>query len=75
MASTIKVTPQKERIPENADSETPPDRPVLDLLDAAVNALVRTAKKRGYVTHDQINARGQLRADREHSGEVQRDGH
>jgi len=56
MASTIKVTPQKEKIPENADSETPPDRPVLDLLDAAVNALVRTVKKRGYVTHDQINA-------------------
>src|SRR5215472_12697673 len=56
MASTIKVTPQKEKIPENADSETPPDRPVLDLLDAAVNALVRNVKKRGYVTHDQINA-------------------
>jgi RNA polymerase primary sigma factor len=56
MASTIKVTPQKEKIPENEVSETPPDRPVLDLLDAAVKALVRTAKKRGYVTHDQINA-------------------
>jgi len=56
MASTIKVTLQKEKFPENEGSETPPDRPVLDLLDAAVNALVRTAKKRGYVTHDQINA-------------------
>jgi RNA polymerase primary sigma factor len=56
MASTIKLTPQKEKIPENEGSETPPDRPVLDLLDAAVNALVRTAKKCGYVTHDQINA-------------------
>ena len=56
MASTIKVTLQKEKIPENEGSETPPDRPVLDLLDAAVNALVRTAKKRGYVTQDQINA-------------------
>jgi len=55
MASAIKVTPQKEKIPEKV-SETPPDRPVLDLLDAAVNALVRTAKKRGYVTQDQINA-------------------
>ena len=53
MASTIKMTLQKEKIPES--SETRPDRPVLDLLDAAVNALVRTAKKRGYVTHDQIN--------------------
>src|SRR5215471_11101656 len=56
MASTIKVTPQKEKIPENGGSETPPDRPVLDLSDAAVKELVRTAKKRGYVTHDQINA-------------------
>src|SRR6516165_597533 len=54
MASTIKMTLQKEKIPES--SETRPDRPVLDLLDAAINALVRTAKKRGYVTHDQINA-------------------
>src|SRR5262249_32789474 len=55
MASTIKVTPQKEKIPEKV-SETPPDRPVLDLSDAAVKALIRTAKRRGYVTHDQINA-------------------
>src|SRR5262249_18066984 len=37
-------------------SETPFDRPVLDLSDAAVKELIRTAKKRGYVTHDQINA-------------------
>src|SRR6516225_8357456 len=56
MASTIKVTPQKEKISENEVSETPPDRPVLDLSDAAVKALIRTAKERGYVTHDQINA-------------------
>src|SRR6516162_4214601 len=54
MASTIKMTLQKEKIPES--SENRPDRPVLDLLDAAVNALVRTAKKRGYVTHAQISA-------------------
>src|SRR5215472_12998355 len=56
MASTIKVTPQKEKIPENEGSETPADTPVLDLLDAAVKELIRAAKKRGYVTHDQINA-------------------
>src|SRR5262249_30939086 len=55
MASTIKVTPQKEKIPEKG-SETPSDRPVPDLADAVVKELVRTAKKRGYVTHDQINA-------------------
>ena len=55
MASAIKVTPQKEKGPEKG-SETPHDRPVLDLSDAAVKELIRTAKKRGYVTHDQINA-------------------
>jgi RNA polymerase primary sigma factor len=56
MASTIKVTPHKEKIPENGGSETLRDSPLLDLSDAAVKELIRTAKKRGYVTHDQINA-------------------
>src|SRR5262249_10851548 len=56
MASTIKLTPQKEKIPENEGSETPHDRPLLDLSDVAVKELIRTAKRRGYVTHDQINA-------------------
>src|SRR5262249_4281798 len=56
MASTTKVTPRKEKIPENNRSETTPDRPLLDLSDAAVKELIRTDKKRGYVTHDQINA-------------------
>src|SRR5262249_20079045 len=56
MASTIKVTPQKEKIPENEGSETLPDSPLLDLSDAAVKELIRSAKMRGYVTHDQINA-------------------
>jgi RNA polymerase primary sigma factor len=46
MASEIKVMLQK------AGRETP----VLDLSDAAVKELVRTAKKRGYIAHDQINA-------------------
>jgi RNA polymerase primary sigma factor len=55
MASAIKVTPQKEKIPEKV-SETAHDRLVLDRSDAAVKELIRTAKKRGYVTHDQINA-------------------
>jgi RNA polymerase primary sigma factor len=52
MASTIKVTLQKEEIPEKESRETP----LLDLSDAAVKELIRTAEKRGYVTHDQINA-------------------
>jgi RNA polymerase primary sigma factor len=48
--------PQTEEKLGTEDSETPPDRPLLDLSEAAVKALIRTAKKRGYVTHDQINA-------------------
>ncbi|MGC1693488.1 MAG: RNA polymerase sigma factor region1.1 domain-containing protein, partial [Pseudolabrys sp.] len=32
-----------------------PETPLLDLSDAAVKALIRSAKERGYVTHDQIN--------------------
>jgi len=47
MASTIKVTPHKEKIPENEVSENLPDSALLDLLDAAVKALIRTAKERG----------------------------
>jgi RNA polymerase primary sigma factor len=34
----------------------PHDSPLLDLTDAAVTKLVRSAKQRGYVTHDQINS-------------------
>ena len=29
---------------------------MLDLSDAAIKKLINTAKKRGYVTHDQINS-------------------
>jgi RNA polymerase primary sigma factor len=51
MASKIKATPQKEEIPE----EDVPETPLLDLSDAAVKEVIRSAKKRGYITHDQIN--------------------
>src|SRR3989475_4820193 len=56
MASRPKVTPQKDKVPEKGGSETPPDSPLLGLSDAAVKKLIRTAKKRGYVTHDQIDS-------------------
>src|SRR6266851_4577746 len=56
MASKTKVTPQKEEMLEKEGPETPPDSPLLDLSDAAVKKLIRTAKKRGYVTFDQINS-------------------
>src|SRR5215510_4357430 len=54
MASKTQVMPHKEELPETA--ETSPDHPLLDLSDAAVKKLIRAAKKRGYVTHDQINS-------------------
>src|SRR6516162_9102582 len=53
MASKI---PQKEEKLGGEAPEIPPDRPLLDLSDAAVKALIRTAKRCGFVTHDQINA-------------------
>ena len=52
MASKIKVTPHKEEMLEKEG----PDSPLLDLSDAAVKDLIRGGKKRGYVTHNQINA-------------------
>jgi RNA polymerase primary sigma factor len=43
--------------PEGADQETEgPDSPLLDLSDAGVRAMIKRAKKRGYVTIDEINA-------------------
>ncbi len=53
MASKIA---EKEEKPGTEGSETPPDRPLLDLSDAAVKTFIRTAKRRGHITHDQINA-------------------
>jgi len=56
MASKAKVAPQKVEMLEKEGSKTPPDSPLLDLPNAAIKALIRSAKKRGYVTHDQINS-------------------
>jgi RNA polymerase primary sigma factor len=56
MASNIKARPQEDEVPEKQAPETAPDRPLLDLSDAAVKKLIRSAKKRGYVTHNQINS-------------------
>ena len=46
---------------ENADKDAPeatPDAPLplLDLTDADVKKMIKLAKKRGYVTHEEINA-------------------
>src|SRR5438105_4924459 len=44
----------KDETPEKEAPDTP--LPLLDLSDAAVKKLIRSAKKRGYVTVDQINS-------------------
>src|SRR5262245_1971725 len=56
MASKTEETPQKEEMLEIEGPETLTDSPLLGLSDGAVKELVRSAKKRGYVTHDQINS-------------------
>src|SRR2546421_3855179 len=56
MATKTNATPQKEEVPKNEGPETPPDSPPLNLSDAAVKKLIRSAKKLGYVAHDQINS-------------------
>ena len=56
MASKIVMTPLKEEMLEKEGPEAPPDSPLLDHSDAAVKELISSAKKHGYVTHDQINA-------------------
>src|SRR5258708_6873886 len=56
MATKTNATPRKEEVPKNEGPETPPDSPPLNLSDAAVKKLIRSAKKRGYVAHDQINS-------------------
>src|ERR1700689_4258317 len=43
--------------PEKAAPETPgAPLPLLDLSDAAVKKMIKSAKKRGYVTYEQLNA-------------------
>src|SRR5215469_18141707 len=52
MTNKIKTTPRQSEMPEKDGRQTPR----LDLSDAAVRELVRTAKKRGYIAHDRISA-------------------
>ena len=57
MANSTKATPQRDETPEKEASEAPDTPlPLLDLSGSAVKKLIRAAKKRGYVTHDQINS-------------------
>jgi RNA polymerase primary sigma factor len=62
MASKAKTAQVKEKekdekvadAPEKDSSEAP--GPLLDLSDAAVKKMIKQAKKRGYVTYEQLNA-------------------
>ena len=60
MASKVKVAvkEKKEETAPEKDAPEAPDAalPLLDLSDAAVRKMIKAAKKRGYVTHDQVNA-------------------
>src|SRR5262249_46203948 len=60
MATKTKAA-QKEKRDEAPEKETPEvttdaPLPLLDLSDAAVKKMIKSAKKRGYVTYEQINA-------------------
>jgi RNA polymerase primary sigma factor len=60
MASRAKAA-LKEKKEDGAPEKDAPDTPdaplpLLDLSDAAVRKMIKAAKKRGYVTHEQINA-------------------
>src|SRR5690242_16297721 len=60
MATKTKAA-QKEKKDEAPEKETPEATtdaplPLLDLSDAAVRKMIKLAKKRGYVTYEQLNA-------------------
>src|SRR5208282_821486 len=57
-AALQKAAPQKEgETPEKEAPETPDaPLPLLDLSDAAVKKMIKQAKKRGYVTYEQLNS-------------------
>ncbi|MPZ57484.1 MAG: RNA polymerase sigma factor RpoD [Rhizobiales bacterium] len=57
MATKVKAAQPKEETPEKEAPDTPDSPlPLLDLSDAAVRKMIKAAKKRGYVTHDELNA-------------------
>jgi RNA polymerase primary sigma factor len=55
-ASKTNATKQEEEVRDKDGTEALVDSPAIDIWDDAVKKLIRGAKKRGYVTHDQINA-------------------
>ncbi len=53
---TSKETEKPEVAAAAASGGEAPDSPLLDLSDAAVKKLIKVAKKRGYVTYEELNA-------------------
>src|SRR5262249_30700104 len=56
MASKTEETPQKKEMLDKEGPETLTGSPLLELSGSADREHVRSSKKRGYVTHDQINS-------------------
>ncbi|MHB1109651.1 MAG: RNA polymerase sigma factor RpoD [Devosia sp.] len=57
MATKVATQTKKEtEKPEAGAAAEAPDSPLLDLSDAAVKKLIKVAKKRGYVTYEELNA-------------------
>ncbi|MHB1104654.1 MAG: RNA polymerase sigma factor region1.1 domain-containing protein, partial [Devosia sp.] len=57
MATKAATQTKKEtEKPEAGAAAEAPDSPLLDLSDAAVKKLIKVAKKRGYVTYEELNA-------------------
>src|SRR5690606_1324490 len=50
------TTKTKEKEEVETEREPTPDGPLLDLTDDAVKKMIKAAKKRGYVTMDDLNA-------------------
>src|ERR1700746_3661310 len=55
-AVKAKPTQGKDESPEKETPETTQDSPLLDMWDAAVRKMIKLAKKRGYVTYENLNA-------------------
>ena len=53
--AATKTTKDNEK-PESGAPEATNDSPLLDISDAAVKKLIKVAKKRGYVTYEELNA-------------------
>ncbi|WP_108459952.1 RNA polymerase sigma factor RpoD [Devosia naphthalenivorans] len=54
--AAAKTTTKDNEKPEAGAPEATNDSPLLDVNDAAVKKLIKVAKKRGYVTYEELNA-------------------